>query len=450
LATRRAELPYETDGVVIVVDDLAQHDRLGATSHHPRFAIAWKFQGEEGVSVLRGVQWQVARTGTMTPVAVVDPVELSGVTVTRATLHHRGFLDKLGLTIGAKLAMVRRGGVIPHVERVLAAGESPVVIPVSCPSCGAPVVVEGDFLMCSVSSLCVAATIGRLLHWGKSVDIIGLGESVAEQLVEAGLAKAPSDLYRLTPEALAALPRLGPTLADKLLAEIEKTRRLPLDVLLRGLGIEGLGKTVARALAERFLTLDRLRTASLAELVAIKGLGEVSAETIRTGLARQAALIDDLLQHITLEAEATTSAQGPLSGLSFVFTGALTIDRKSAEARVRSLGALTPSGVSRSLTHLVVGGDRTAPSSKQKAAEKYNADGASIVILDEAGFEALLRAHEGTSPASSPEPASSPSSTTEPAAATLEPASVDDAAAAPAAPEGSPAMTPQKRQLTLF
>jgi DNA ligase (NAD+) len=463
LATRRTELPYETDGVVIVVDDLAQHERLGATSHHPRSAIAWKFQGEEGVSVLRGVQWQVARTGTITPVAVVDPVELSGVTVTRATLHHRGFLDKLGLTIGAKLAMVRRGGVIPHVERVITAGESPVAIPATCPSCGATVVVEGDFLLCSAPSLCVAATIGRLLHWGKSADIIGLGESVAEQLVEAGLAKTPADLYRLTPAALAALPRLGPTLADKLLAEIEKTRRLPLDVLLRGLGIDGLGKTVARALAERFLTLERVRTASLAELVAIKGLGEVSAEAIRTGLARQAALIDDLVQHITPEAEATTSAQGPLSGLSFVFTGALTIDRKSAEARARSLGALTPSGVSRSLTHLVVGGDRTAPSSKQKAAERHNADGAAIVILDEAGFDALLRAHEGPSPAASslPAPASSSlssslsssaptsSSSTEPAASTLDPAGVDAAAAA-AAPEASPAATPQKRQLTLF
>jgi hypothetical protein len=207
------------------------------------------------------------------------------------------------------------------------------------------------------------------------------------------------------------------------------------------------------------LTLERVRTASLAELVAIKGLGEVSAEAIRTGLARQAALIDDLVQHITLEAEATTSAQGPLSGLSFVFTGALTIDRKSAEARVRSLGALTPSGVSRSLTHLVVGGDRTAPSSKQKAAERHNADGAAIVILDEAGFDALLRAHEGTSPAASslPAPASSSlsssaptsSSSTEPAASTLDPAGVDAAAAA-AAPEASPAATPQKRQLTLF
>jgi ADP-ribosylglycohydrolase len=276
------------------------------------------FPSIEGESVLRKVQWQVARTGTITPVAIVDPVELSGVTVTRATLHHKGFLDKLGLTIGAKLAMVRRGGVIPHVERVVAAGHAPIVIPTTCPSCGAAVAVEGDFLMCSAPSTCVAATIGRLIHWGKNVDIIGLGEGVAEQLVEAGLAKTPADLYRLEREDLLALPRLGPALADKLLAEIDKTRRLPVDVLLRGLGIDGLGKTVARTLAERFGTLARLRAASQAEFAAIKGLGEVSAGAIRRGLAQQAALLDNLLTLITLETEAQATGEGALSGLRFV------------------------------------------------------------------------------------------------------------------------------------
>jgi|GEM_PF-35802 len=459
LADRRAELPYETDGVVIVVDDLAQHERLGATSHHPRYAIAWKFQGEEGESMLRDVQWQVARTGTITPVAVVDPVELSGVTVTRATLHHKGFLDKLGLTIGAKLAMVRRGGVIPHVERVIAVGDAPIAIPTTCPSCGAAVAVEGDFLLCSAPSTCVAATIGRLIHWGKNVDIIGLGEGVAEQLVEAGLAKTPADLYRLKREDLLPLPRLGPTLADKLLAEIDKTRRLPVDVLLRGLGIDGLGKTVARTLAERFGTLARLRAASHAELAAIKGLGEVSAGAIRGGLVQQAALLDDLLGHITLETEAKATGEGPLSGLSFVFTGALTIDRKSAEARVRSLGAQTPSSVTKTLTHLVVGGDRASPSTKQKAAEKLNAEGSRIVILDEAGFEALLAIHGSAStmpPGPSPAAPPAPTGTALPGPAPTETIDAATTATAPPSPATAateppaPATTPAKKQLSLF
>lgn len=452
LADRRAELRYETDGVVIVVDDLAWHERLGATSHHPRYAIAWKFQGEEGESVLRDVQWQVARTGTITPVAVVDPIELSGVTVTRATLHHKGFLDKLGLTIGAKLAMVRRGGVIPHVERVVSPGDAPVAVPSTCPSCGAPVAVEGDFLLCSAPSTCVAATIGRLIHWGKSVDIIGLGEGVAEQLVEAGLAKTPADLYRLKREDLLPLPRLGPTLADKLVAEIDKTRRLPVDVLLRGLGIDGLGKTVARTLAERFVTLARLRAASHGELAAIRGLGEVSAGAIRGGLMQQAALLDELLTHITLETEAQSAGEGPLSGLSFVFTGALTIDRKSAEARVRALGAQTPSSVTKTLTHLVVGGDRTSPSTKQKAAEKLNAEGARIVILDEAGFDALLATHcaSETIPPTTTTP-SSPAAPPAPTETTLPtPAAATEPPGAATAPTTPPASTTGKKQLTLF
>ena len=390
LADRRAELPFETDGVVVVVDQLAEHERLGATSHHPRSAIAWKFQGEEGESVLRGVHWQVARTGTITPVAVVDPVELSGVTVTRATLHHRGFVDKLGLSIGARVAMVRRGGVIPQVERVLAPGDTPIALPERCPSCDAPVSVQGDFLMCSAPTTCVAATIGRVIHWAKNTDIIGLGESAAEQLVEAGLVKTPADLYRLTAAQLTSLERLGPTLADKLLAEIDKTRRLDLDVLLRGLGIEGLGKAAARTLAGRFETMSRLRDATHAELSAIKGLGEVSGAAIKAGLVDNAAIIDSLLEHITMSTEVHSTGEGPLSGSSFVFTGALLQDRKSAEAAVRSLGGQTPSSVTRTLTHLVVGGDRSAPSTKQKAAEKLIADGAPIAILDEAAFNALL------------------------------------------------------------
>jgi DNA ligase (NAD+) len=389
LAARRDDLGYETDGVVLVVDDLAQHEGLGATSHHPRYALAWKFQGEEGQSVLRDVRWRVARTGTITPVAVVDPVELSGVTVTRATLHHRGFLDKLGLTLGATVAMVRRGGVIPHIERVVTPGEAPVPIPDKCPSCGADVRIESDFLMCSAPDTCVAATIGRLLHWGKNTDIMGLGEGVAEQLVEGGLARSPADLYTLNRDALLALERLGPLLTDKLLAEIDKSRRLPLDVVLRSLGLDGLGKTVARTLAERFGTLAEVRAASADEMAAIKGLGDLSAASITAGLARNADLIDALLAQITVDAAVQVIPTGPLAGKSFVFTGALTFDRKTAEARVRSLGGTTPSGVTKTLTHLVVG-DRNTPSTKQKATEKLIEAGAVIEVLDEAGYLALL------------------------------------------------------------
>jgi len=222
-------------------------------------------------------------------------------------------------------------------------------------------------------------------------------------------------------------------------------------VLLRGLGIDGLGKTVARTLAERFGTLAHLRAASHSELAAIKGLGEVSAGTIRGGLLQQTALLDDLLGHITVETEAKATGDGPLSGLSFVFTGALTIDRKSAEARVRSLGAQTPSSVTKTLTHLVVGGDRASPSTKQQAAEKLNGEGARIVVLDEAGFEALLATHGSAStmpPDPSPAGAPAPTDATLPGpTTTMTPTTIDAATATTTPPSPAP---PTQKQLPLF
>jgi DNA ligase (NAD+) len=438
LAKRKDDLPYETDGVVVIVDDVAEQRRLGATAHHPRYAIAWKFQGEEGESVLRAVEWSVARTGTITPVAVVDPVVLSGVTVTRATLHHAGFIAQKGLQIGARLAMVRRGQVIPHVERVIAAGDVDIALPQLCPSCGSPVRTEGDFLMCSRPQECVAARMGRLLHWAKTTDTQGLGDVVVEQLIERGLVKSPADLYRLSINDLAGLERLGALSAAKLFAEIEKSKSMPLHVLLCALGIEGLGKTASRTLAEKFQTLARVRITSVAELSSIKGFGETTAKAIVAGLAENDALLDALLAHIQVGA-AEVSGEGPLAGKSFVFTGSLSFDRKTAEARVRSLGAQTPSGVTKALTHLIVGAsDRGAPSTKQKAAEKLIAEGATITILDEAGFDALL-ADAGVAPTSStPSTTPSPSTTASPSMTEAKPAEK------PEKPE------PQKKQLTLF
>lgn len=429
LAKRKDELPYETDGVVVVVDNADEQRRLGATAHHPRWAIAWKFQGEEGSSVLRAIEWSVARTGTITPVAIVDPVVLSGVTVTRATLHHKRFLQSLGLRIGATVAMVRRGGVIPHVERVLVDGDVEIDLPQLCPSCGSAVIVDGEYLMCSKPQDCVAARVGRILHWGKSTDIQGLGDVVVEQLVERALVKTPADLYALTVAQIAGLDRIGATTAEKLVLEIDKSRALPLDVLVRSLGIEGLGKTAARTLSQRMGSLERLRTATTSELATIKGFGGTSARAIVDGFADNGPLLDALLVHITVGTEGPLVDAGPLSGKSFVFTGALSFDRKQAEAQVRTLGALTPTSVTKTLTHLVVGSsDRATPSTKQKAAEKLKAEGALIEILDEAGFAALLQEVGAVAPETIVE-----ATTTTPA---------------PAAEEKPP--PPPKRQLTLF
>ena len=407
-AERRAALPYETDGVVLVADRVAEHARLGVTAHHPRWAIAWKFQGEEGTSVLRGVEWSVARTGTITPVALVDPVALSGVTVTRATLHHKGFIEKLGLTLGATVAMVRRGGVIPHVERVLSAGSAPVEMPSACPGCGAPVLVEGEFLMCSAPAGCHRARVGQLLHFVSAVDIQGLGEAIVDEAVQKGVLSSPADLYRVGAAALAALDKCGEKNGEKIATEIDKKRVLELEVLLRALGIEGLGKTAARTLAERYPSLARLREATAGELAAIKGFGEITAGQIVDGLRAHAALLEELLTFVQVRQAAATGDSGgsaPLAGMSFVFTGALSMDRKHAEARVTRLGAKVASSVTRALTHLVTGGsERDAPSTKQKAAEKLIAEGAPIAVLSEQAFEELLASLETVAAPTPPPP----------------------------------------------
>jgi DNA ligase (NAD+) len=190
MAALRPSLDYEIDGVVFKTNRNDEQDRLGSTAHHPRFALAYKFQGDSGTSVLRAVEWSVARTGAITPVAVVDPVSLSGVTVTRASLHHPGFITKLGLSLGAEVVMMRRGGVIPNVEFVSKAGDSPVVLPPACPECGAPTEMRDDFLFCTAPKTCRGVQIGMLGHFSASADMLGFGDTILQQAFDAGFLRA--------------------------------------------------------------------------------------------------------------------------------------------------------------------------------------------------------------------------------------------------------------------
>jgi DNA ligase (NAD+) len=385
---QRASLAFETDGVVLMADQLSEQARLGITAHHPRYALAWKFQGEEGTSTLRGVEWSVARTGTITPVACVDPVQLSGVTVTRATLHHLGFLEKLGLTLGAKLVMVRRGGVIPHVERVVEAGDAPVCVPARCPSCGGEVVREGDFLSCGRPEQCASARLGAVLHYASTVGIQGLGESILERAFEMGLITAYPDIYRVTEAQLASIDRCGAKNAAKIAVEIDKARRLPLDVFLQALGIANLGKGAARLLADRFGSLGGVRSATVDQLSACKGIGEVVARSIVQGLAERSAWMDELAGTV----EVTHGVGTGLAGMSFAFTGALGMDRKVAEGLVTGRGGRVVSSVGKGLDVLVVGrSERATVSSKQRAAERMLAEGHSLRVLTEEEFLVLVR-----------------------------------------------------------
>ncbi|MDO8493822.1 MAG: BRCT domain-containing protein, partial [Deltaproteobacteria bacterium] len=381
---------YETDGVVYKVDSLAEQNRLGFTAHHPRYAIAYKFQGDSGETMLREVIWSVSRTGTITPVGHVDPVILSGASVTRVSLHNVGLAKKMGITIPAKVRMVRRGGVIPNIEEVLEGKGKPLSVPKKCPSCGAPTELREDFLYCTNSKSCLVSKIGELDHFVKVIGIDGFGRKHLQQLYEKGLVEDPADFYTLTVEDLSGLERMGEKLATKLVANIADRKKLPLDLFLRALGIQELGKHVSKILSE-FGTLDKIVRLMEEELSEIHTVGETIAAHVVQGLKEKKPLIDKLLKFVTLEKGVAAKAkQGPLSGKSFLFTGAmLSMTRTEAQKKVEELGGTAANSVSKTLDYLVVG-DGGGAGSKLDKAKKLQQSGATIQIISENQFKQLL------------------------------------------------------------
>ncbi len=394
-AEKRPSLDYEIDGVVFRANLVREEKRLGQTAHHPRFALAYKFQGESGRTRLVDVEWSVSRTGAITPVALIEPVQLSGAAVGRASLHHPGYVKKLGLAKGCEVLVTRRGGVIPHVERMLAPGAEPIEPPAKCPSCGSPTRWNGDFLSCSRPETCRLARIGDLEHFCTVTELLGFGERILSAAYDAGILQRPPDLYRVTTDQLAKLERVGEKTAQNLLAQVQSKRRLPLETFLRALGISELGAHVSTLLAEHYGSLEKIRALDVEELAALHSVGEIIARSVVGGLEENAPLIDELLDEgVIVEPPERSRMAGPLAGYSFVFTGKLeAMDRKVAQAEVRQLGGETPSSVSASLCFLVVGEEKGgAKSTKQKSAEKHIQAGASIRVLDEAGFLKLLEA----------------------------------------------------------
>lgn len=395
-AKARAGLDYEIDGVVYRTSLLREQARLGLTGHHPRYAIAYKFQGDSGHTALQDVLWSVSRTGLITPVAILEPVELSGAMIGRASLHNLSIFAALGVTHGCRVEVTRRGGVIPNVERVIEAGPraEPYAIPTHCPACGGPAVRtkkrDGEFLMCEQPKKCVQARLGELEHFAKVIDIQGFGPKVIAAAVDAGLLNTPADFYTLQMVDLAELERLGEKSAQNLIDQIEAHRTLPLAVFLQALGVEHLGKQNAMLLAGEFTSLQRMRAITRDDMMAVKGFKETTSDAIVAGIAARSELVEALLKNgvKVVDAEkAAPVAGGKLAGQSFLFTGTLEgFTREKAQERVQALGGEAASGVTKALTYLVVGAGRGAKSSKQTKAEDLIAKGAPLKILSEEEF----------------------------------------------------------------
>lgn len=412
LEERRDTLAFEIDGVVVKLDDLALREDLGTTSRHPRWAFAFKFPPRKEISQVRAIVPSVGRTGVVTPVATLLPVEIGGVTVARATLHNREEVARKDVREGDWVRVQRAGDVIPQVIEVLpedAHGKDydrnqPWSMPPECPSCATVLVERGPFTVCPNAWGCPAQFVGRIVHFSSrnALDVEGLGEESARLFVDQELVKRLPDLFDLTPEALEPLPGYAEKSATNLVAGLEKASHVDLERFLYGLGIPEVGTTVARDLARHFGSLENLRAADEEALVAVHGIGERMAEEILGFFAdeRNRELLAALLEasdggepRVTLlEREPRAQATDlPLSGKTFVFTGGLdTLTRGQAKEMVEALGARATSSVSKKTDYVVAGDD---PGSKLDKAESLG-----LTILDEDGFLALIAEHGAEPP----------------------------------------------------
>jgi DNA ligase (NAD+) len=385
----RHGLDYEIDGMVVKVNSFNLHERLGSTARAPRWAVAWKFPAEEAEAVMSGVEFQVGRTGAVTPVAVLEPVSIGGATVRRAALHNQEEIRRKGLMIGDTVLVRRAGDVIPEVVRPLlerrSGAEQPVVFPKECPVCQQPLHrPEGEAVTRCRNLQCPAQRLQRIIWFaGKSgLDIEGLGPKNVEKLLDAGLIADIPDIFRLDKERLAALEGWGEKSAEKLLQAVDKAKQTTLAKLLSALGIRHVGETTAELLAERFPSLDQLMRATQEQLLAVDGIGGQTATAMREYCTNPEScqLISRLLElGLTVQAVEKTPSGGQLSGMVFLFTGTLSsMSRAEAEQRVKDLGGDAVSSISKKVTHLVAG--EKAGSKLKKAAEL------GITVLDEQAF----------------------------------------------------------------
>jgi DNA ligase (NAD+) len=364
--TRREELPYEIDGVVLKVDSIEQQQRLGFTAKAPRWAIAYKYPARQAVTVVTGIEVQVGRTGALTPVALLEPKEVSGVTVSRATLHNEDEIERLGLQIGDEVTIERSGDVIPKVVRVKAQGShrKPFHMPSRCPVCGGHIVrEEGEAASRCINTNCPARLKESILHFSSRgvMNIDGLGEVLVDQLVDQSLVKSVADLYGLTVETLAGLERMGKKSAANVVRNIENSKHNPLPRVLNALGIRFVGERTAVFLAEAFGSMDQIANASAEELQRAEEVGPKVAAAIVDFFKepRNRELVDRLrAAGLQLTYEATRPKGGPLEGKTFVLTGTLpTMSREDAKNRIETAGGKVSSAVSKKTDYVVAGAE---------------------------------------------------------------------------------------------
>ncbi len=403
IETARPGYPFETDGAVIKVDSYRQQGMLGMTSKFPKWALAFKFAAEQARTKLEGIVVQVGRTGALTPVAVLAPVELAGTTVSRASLHNADMIGTLDVRIGDHVFIQKAGEVIPQVVGVDAAARTGVErafeMPRVCPSCGTPVVrAEGEAATRCPNRSCPEQVKQRIFYFARrfAMDIDHLGTALVDQLVERGIARDVAELYRLTPQQISELTRMGEKSAQNVYASIQHSKERTLDRLLCGLGIPQVGQVAARQLAEEAGTLQHMlawREEEAREHVdAIRGFGPKMVDSVVAFLQdpEQRALMEKLVELGVGRPQPRheVAADGPLKGMSFCVTGVLSRKREDVHADIRGAGGEVHDGVKKNTTYLVAG-EKTGKA-KLDQAKKFGTR-----VIDEKGLYALLEVPEG-------------------------------------------------------
>jgi len=412
-AEKRSEFGFEIDGLVFKLDHLSRRELIGSTAHHPRWAIAWKFPPEEAFSVLLAVDWQTGRTGVVTPVARIAPQKVGGVTVENVTLHNIREIERLNLSIGDVVKIVRRGDVIPkiieslgkasitdlqgrvHADTTPFKGELPAPTPIpianTCPSCQSDLILDGAFLRCNYVD-CDAKISRALIYWCRALEMDGVGEKLIELLLENNLITSIADLYRLQHHQIVALERMGEKSATNIIAEIHSSREMSLSQFLHALGMPRIGPEVATAIAQYFVSLDALLMwadkGEAESLTTVDGIGDKVAEIFLQGVIERNSLIADLISYLFISAEEVSSI-GRFSGKTFCITGSLSQPRKRIQERITKAGGKIVSSVGPNLDILVVGekvGSKLAKAeslgievwSEEQLDLKFNSDGLTI------------------------------------------------------------------------
>lgn len=378
--SKRDQLDYDIDGLVVRVNDLPKQFALGEKDLRPVGAVAFKFAPVTRESMLRGITWQTGGTGRITPVAQFDPVNLLGAMVSNASLYNAKYISDLKLDIGSRILVARANDVIPRVVALVRGVGTVAVAPKNCPSCNESTMQDGEYLVCTNHLGCSAQLVGRLSQWFKGIEVLEWGDVLLEKLVASKLVVSVPDLYRLTEEKLADLDRMGPKLAAKLLVNLHAKKVLPLEVMLGSLSIANVASSTVKAVIDFGCDdIDKMRAMSLGNLTKVPGLGPVKARSLHRWLSDNGHVLEDLRSAGVVPQE---RVKGKFTGLTFCFTGEMQNKRGDLEGMVKAIGGEVKSSVTKKLTYLVLADTTTT---KAAAAQKYG-----VKCLSEDDFLALV------------------------------------------------------------